>query len=164
MPNYVLNTSRLQEKVYKVAKDLYNKGVTKANVLAKLIQKFPRHQEHTLRAHRDYVVGRWHSVVRLNQSGNSRPIGEVLESSRVRNVKIVRVEYTFQFLDAKRGAYRTAGFSMDVDPSMTKLALQQLIRQKMNEWLATNYPLRLRSGQIRLPPVKSFSIDSMEGF
>lgn len=163
MFKYILWPSRIIESLFNLIRDLVFKGVPKNTIITEVKSRYTRRAISTIETYINYNRGTKSSATRLKQSGATRPILDVVESSQSSNPRFLRVGYTFEFIDPKRGGYRKAGFYTDVEPGLTKQQLQQKIREEMLAWLQSNYEFRNSRGKRFTPGWRNLEIKSIEG-
>lgn len=117
----------------------------------------------TIANHIAYYRNTMVSARRFAQSGQKRPLSEVVQSSRRPNFSKAQVTYRFTFYDKERERWRLAGFSTDVSSSLTKSQVIEHIKKKMKSWLDKNYKMRDNLGRFRTQNIKDFEIRSIEG-
>lgn len=160
---FVLWKSRTIEAIFNYIRDLIWKRVPALQIHILARERFPRRHKSTFQEYIDYARGMRAGATALNASKGDRKIVEALQSSQRHSPRFVRVGYTFEFIDPKRGGYRKAGFYTDVASGMTKTELKQAIQRELKNWLQQHYEFRGRGGRRHVPEFKDVIIQNIEG-
>jgi hypothetical protein len=162
MPEYRLPRN-VNTPVYTHIMSLVQRSRSIAYITESVRANFKGIRSDTIRNYTEYARGVRSAARAFQQSGQSKSLQSLIQSSRKSPAGVVRVGYRFTFRNNKAGETQTKGFSIDLPVGLSKKQAEETIRATIRDWAEEHYDIRDARGRFPSGLYRNLQIVELEG-